>query len=197
MDGLDALLAEASSEREERQQYAERKVELVHEAAKRSQQRSQQLAAVQQARSHATAPSPAEQRYAAYLKRYLQRLLDPHELDAIAANLDCRSYSELVAYYEADSKLADYTITQAGITHPTARRTGDEICHTASHPHLQELSRMDYQVRRPDGATVSDRVAIQDLYHSTQGSHQSSEDPAHLLWRMSNQSLLADFIAVL
>lgn len=112
MEGLDALLEEASNQRKERLNSEERKAGLRQEVARRSEQRSktlQQLAAVHHGSACAAATSLES---LAKLKNYVRLLLDARELDEIASELQQRSYTHVVQYYKANPKLADYTMTQ-------------------------------------------------------------------------------------
>ena len=166
MDGLDALLAEATSAREEQRQSTERKVAERVEAEKRSQQRSTRLQHVAK-----LAPSPTLSVSASVkhtldrLKCYLTMLLDPSVLDIIAHELSQRSYADLKHYCDANPKLVDYTMTQ-------------------------ELNRMTYLVTTRDGRTLSEPADIRAMH-----TREALDVEAQFLWAASNQSLLADFIA--
>lgn len=112
------------------------------------------------------------------LKRYVEHLLEPSELDQIRGEIDQKSYDELVEYYEARAEeLGRYTVKQ-------------------------ELRRMEYSVTSSSGEILKDHDKIISEFHqSTQrdeGCNQrEGASAAALLWAMANQSLLADIVSVL
>ena len=167
MDGLDALLAEATSAREEQRQSVERKEAERREAAKRSQQRVDGLAQVAKhaPSPSAGAPSAAVKRMLDRLKSFLTTLLDPSVLDIIARELAQRSFADLQQYCDANPKLVEYTLTR-------------------------ELERMQYGVMTRDGR-LSEPTAIRAMH----AREPTPAREVRLLLAASNQSLLADFIA--
>ena len=172
MDGLDALLAEAASAREEQRQDSARKASLQAQAAQR---RAEQEKSVQAAASAAAASSsPAVSAYAARLKAYLQTLVDPLELEAIGVELSRRSYHELEQYSRSSPALEQYTLTQ-------------------------ELERMEYAVTAPDGRVLRRPDEIRALHASLAAASPTASGAAaaSLLWRCANQSVLGELIGAL
>ena len=101
------------------------------------------------------------------LTSFASGLLRPLRLRELNASLNAKPYSELLAYYEARPELARYTLDT-------------------------ELTRMEYRVKLGgDQAEMSDASEIRRRYDE----ELSEDDKGSLLWRLANQSLLADLIA--
>ena len=161
MDGLDALLAEATAEREEKQRAAAKPA------------RSMAIRPLPQPLPPEGAPQASSEARVFYasLKSYIERLIDPDVLDGIEADLRSRTFAELEAYVHDKPDLARYTLET-------------------------ELDRMEYTVlSERASAPLTEPSAIREEY----SRHEPSTSPAEveMLWRVANQSLLAEPIASL
>ena len=120
-------------------------------------------------RPAARSTPPGTAQCADALKAYLQRLLDPEILEQIRTNLSGRSFAEVDRYACAHPELAKYTLEQ-------------------------ELPRMEYSVVSPAGEQLTTAVTIRELFER---GGDATAGKAVLLWRLANQSLLADLLVPL
>ena len=115
----------------------------------------------------ASAAPPGTPKCASALKGYLQRLLDPAVLETISVDLSKRSFEEVDRYAMGHPELARYTI---------------EL----------ELPRMQYTVIAPTtGERLTAPAEIRGLF---EGGRDATAGAAALVWRLANQSLLADLL---
>lgn len=175
MDGLDAMLAEATAERTRKE--SNEKTPTQKPAPKpppaavaKPGTSSLSAAAVRTPTVSTGRPlPPGTPQCASALKAYIQRLLDPPVLEQIARDLSKRSFDEVMRYAMSHPDLARYTIEQ-------------------------ELPRMQYEVLPPGGGDekpLTDAAAIRALHD---GGGAATADDATLVWRLANQSLLADLL---
>lgn len=119
-------------------------------------------------------------RWAEELKQFQLDLADPLTTAAVNEALSkghAASFADVLKYYESRPKLARYTIQS-------------------------ELPRMSYRVVTLEGETISDTERIQEYFEQLFGATDEDgvdfEYPeVHLLFRMANQSLLADMMVEL
>ena len=101
------------------------------------------------------------------LAEFASALLRTRQLQVLNTALNARPLAELLAYYGPRPELAKYTLEH-------------------------ELTRMEYRVRTADGVELRSPEAIRAHYESLDEAGQGG-----LLWRLANQSLLADLISEL
>jgi len=99
------------------------------------------------------------------LPQFLERLSCPLLELGISRELRQASFDELEAYYRSRPELSAYTLTT-------------------------ELTRMEIAVVMEDGRHVTEPAAVRAVYDASGGEAGSCE----LLWRMANQSLVADLL---
>ena len=98
------------------------------------------------------------------LTSFAGSLLRPHKLRDLNAAINGKSYDAVLGYYAARPELARFTLER-------------------------ELDRMDYVVRTADGDELATPAAIRSFHGGLPANEQEG-----LLWRLANQSLLADVI---
>ena len=114
------------------------------------------------------------------LASFASGLLKSHRLRELNLALNGKSLEEVLGYYQSRPELAKYTIDV-------------------------ELPRMEYRVRTSEGDELSTAEQIREYYESLPEKAEVEEEGAegappapsqtHILWRLANQSLLADVIA--
>ena len=114
------------------------------------------------------------------LASFASGLLKSHRLRELNLALNGKSLEEVLGYYQSRPELAKYTIDV-------------------------ELPRMEYRVRTSEGDELSTAEQIREYYESLPEKAEEVEEEAegappapsqtHILWRLANQSLLADVIA--
>ena len=174
MDGLDALLAEATAERtrkdSDEQTPTKKPAPKPLPAAGARPSQASSAAAVRTPTVSTDRPLPqGTPQCANALKGYIQRLLDPPVLEQIDRDLSKRPFDEVARYAMAHPELARYTVEQ-------------------------ELPRMQYEVLPPGGGDeqpLTDPAAIRALHD---GGGAATAGDAALVWRLANQSLLADLL---